>query len=507
MEIHSALYKFTPFFSVKSYLSMASLKQLFSQSLIYGLSTVVPRLLNYLLVPLHTRLFSDPSNYGIITELYAYITFLLILLTFGLETGFFRFASKDPDNQRVYPSIFYFILLTSTIAGLFFCGMSSKIAGILGPQFKPEYISVLGLVVATDAFMAIPFAKLRLQNRPMAFSMLKIVGVSINVILNLTFYYCLKNDIFVDYINSSNILFLIFLANLIQNFSVLIILLIITKIPPLNIDFILIRKILRYSFPLLVAGMAGTTNEAMDRIFIRYLLPSHYNALYELGIYGSNVKLAVLMLLFIQMYRFAAEPFFFNLHSSKDGTNKLFPKTQKYFIVFSLIIFLGITCNLPIIKFIVGPEYRQKLTIVPILLFSNILFGTYFNLSFWYKLTDKTIYGIKYTGIGASITIVCNIILIPLIGIFGAALSRVICYGIMNVLSYRDGKKTGLVNLETTHLFLYFIIFAVILLLTYLISIYNSIISVIFVNFAILVFIYVFIKREQIKVPYINPLP
>lgn len=485
---------------------MASLKQLFSQSLIYGLSTVVPRLLNYLLVPLHTRVFSDPSNYGIITELYAYITFLLIILTFGLETGFFRFAAKDPKNGRVYSSLFYFILATSTLAGFLFYAFSWNIAGLLGDSFKPQYISVLGFVVASDAFMAIPFAKLRLENRPLAFSSIKIIGVAINVFLNLALFYCLKNQILVEYINSSSLLLLIFLANLVQNLVSVFLVLFVAKIPKLHVDFALIGKILLYSLPLLIAGMAGTTNEAMDRIFIRYLLPDSYNALYELGIYGSNVKLAVLMLLFIQMYRFAAEPFFFKLHASKEGTNSLFPKTQKYFIVFCLIIFLGITFNLPVIKFIVGPEYRQHLLIVPILLISNILFGTYFNLSFWYKLTDRTIYGIKYTGIGACITIVSNFVLIPIIGIFGAALSRVICYGFMNFLSYHDGKKTGLISIEKSNLLLYLAIFAFILIVSTVLFYLSVYASVCFANFALIVFIYIFIRREHINVPYLNNL-
>lgn len=486
---------------------MASLKQLFSQSVIYGLSTVVPRLLNYLLVPLHTRVFENPANYGVITELYAYITFLLILLTFGLETGFFRFASKSENRNAVYSTVFYTILATSSIATVLFYIFSGNIANALGSEFLPEYIIVLGFVVATDAFMSIPFAKLRLENKAFAFSSIKIIGVSVNVALNLLIYYCLQKGLFITYINKETILLLIFYANLVQNIVSIVLVLFIAKIPRIYFDTKLFKSITKYSLPLLIAGMAGTTNEAMDRIFIRFLLPNNYNALYELGIYGSNVKLAVLMLLFIQMYRFAAEPFFFKLHNSKDGTNSLFPKTQKYFIVFCLIIFLGITFNLPIIKYIVGVEYRKKMMIVPILLLSNILFGTFFNLSFWYKLTDKTLFGIKYTALGALITIISNIILIPLIGIYGAAVSRVICYGIMNILSYHDGKKTGLVKIETNNLNLYLFIFVAIVVSSLLLSTVNIVLSVCFANISILGFVYTFIKTEKIIVPLINPQP
>lgn len=483
---------------------MASLKQLFTQSAIYGLSTVVPRLLNYLLVPLHTRVFSDPANYGVITELYAYITFLLILLTFGLETGFFRFASKNKNSTLVYSTIFYFVLLTSCLAGFFFFFQSQNIATFLGTQYKPEYITILGLVVATDAFMAIPFAKLRFDNRPIVFSAIKIIGVSVNVGVNLLIFYLWKHSLCVDIVNSTTLLQLIFLANLVQNLIVLVILLIVTRIPRFKFSFTILKPILRYSLPILVAGMAGTTNEAMDRIFIKYLLPSNYNALYELGIYSSNVKLAVLMVLFIQMYRFAAEPFFFNLHASSEGTTKLFPKTQKFFIVFCILILLAITFNLPILKYIVGAEYRHKLIIVPLLLLSNVLFGTFFNLSFWYKLTDKTAFGIKYTVIGAFTTIILNIILIPLIGIYGAAVTRIICYGLMNLLSYRDGRNSGLIKLDKTNLNYYIVYFIAIIIAgcaTFLIS---PLLSVVIVNIMLLVFVFFFAKKENIVLPFIG---
>lgn len=483
---------------------MASLKQLFSQSVVYGLSTVIPRLLNYLLVPIHTRVFSNPESYGIITELYAYIAFLLVLLTFGLETGFFRFASKQSDSARVYSTIFYFILITSAAAGAIFFALSGSISTLLGPQFDPRYIQILGFVVATDAFMSIPFAKLRLDSRPLAFSVVKILGVSVNVALNLLIYFCLKRCLLVEYINEQTLLLLIFAANLVQNITVTIVVLLLAKVPRLSVDSALLRTILRYSLPLLIAGIAGTTNEAMDRIFIRHLLPADHNALYDLGIYSSNVKLAVLMLLFIQMYRFAAEPFFFNLNESKDGISSLFPKTQKYFIVFCAMIFMGITFNIPILKYIVGAEYRQSLYIVPLLLIANILYGTYFNLSFWYKLSDKTIYGIKYTAIGAFITIVSNIILIPLIGIYGAAISRIICYASMNFLSFRDGKRDNFVGIETQNVLIYALLFAFIVAICFALLPINQWLSVAVADFLILIFAYVFVRYERIVLPFIG---
>lgn len=480
---------------------MASLRQLFSQSVVYGLSTVVPRLLNYLLVPIHTRMFSDPASYGIITELYAYIAFLLVLLTFGLETGFFRFASKRADAPSVYSTVFYFMLLATSLAGAVFFLISGQAAHILGPEFNPGYIQILGFVVATDAFMAIPFAKLRLDSRPLAFSAVKIAGVAVNVGLNILIYICLRYDVCPHLVNESSLLMLLFGANLVQNLVALVMVLCMAGVPKPLFDRRLLRQILAYSLPLLIAGLAGTTNEAMDRIFIRHLLPADVNALYELGIYSSNVKLAVLMLLFIQMYRFAAEPFFFNLNASKEGIAGLFPKTQKYFIVFCAIIFMGITFNLPMLKYIVGEEYRTSLYIVPLLLVANILYGTYFNLSFWYKLKDKTLYGIKYAVLGALITIASNVVLIPLIGIYGAAVSRIVCYGAMNVISFRDGKRAGFVGIETHHLPFYLLAVAAISVIGFASLYFNEWMSMLLADVLILAFVGLFIKREGIILP------
>lgn len=480
---------------------MASLRQLFSQSVVYGLSTVVPRLLNYLLVPIHTRMFCNPASYGIITELYAYIAFLLVLLTFGLETGFFRFASKRDDATRVYSTVFYFMLVAMSLAGVLFFVVSGGVAHLLGPEFSPGYIQILGLVVATDAFMAIPFAKLRLDSRPMAFSAVKIVGVVVNVGLNILIYFCLRSGVLPQLINEDSLLMLLFAANLVQNIVALFMVLCLTGVPKPLFDRCLLRQILAYSLPLLIAGLAGTTNEAMDRIFIRHLLPADVNALYELGIYSSNVKLAVLMLLFIQMYRFAAEPFFFNLNASKEGIAGLFPKTQKFFIVFCSIIFMGITFNLPLLKYIVGQEYRTSLYIVPLLLVANILYGTFFNLSFWYKLKDKTLYGIKYALLGALITIASNVVLIPLIGIYGAAVSRIVCYGVMNAVSFRDGKRAGFVGIDTHHLMLYLLAVLAITAIGFSCLYFNEWMSMLLADALIVAFIVMFIKKEGITIP------
>lgn len=476
---------------------MASVKQLFSQSVIYGLSTVVPRLLNYLLVPLHTRVFV-PEQFGIITELYAYVAFFLVLLTFGLETGYFRFSSKNENDEKVYQTTFYFLLASSVVSCIIFLLFSNSIANSLGSKYLPFHIASLGIIVSIDCFTSVPFARLRYKNKAFIFSLIKITGIVINVLLNIIFFWFFDPRIIQKIFGGVDLISLVFIANMIQSLSVLLLVLFASGIPKLKINFLMLRDLLVYSIPLLIAGIGGTTNESFDRIFIRFLLPENMDPQYQLGIYGSNIKLAVLLLLFIQMYRFAAEPFFFQNQKSKES-NEIFGRAFKAFIVFCIIIFLAVSLNLPLLKYFVGAKFRQSLLIVPIILLANILYGTYFNFSFWYKLAGKTKYGIKYTFIGATITILSNVILIPLIGIFGAAVSRVICYFVMNVLSFRDGYTQGFISIDRKNLYLYIILASIIFSIGLGIYFLNQLYSVIISNVLIFLFIFLILKLEKIR--------
>jgi O-antigen/teichoic acid export membrane protein len=480
---------------------MASVKSLFTQSLFYGLSTVVPRLLNYFLVPLYTRVFL-PQEYGIITEMYAYLGFFLVLLTFGLETGFFKFASKYESIDKVYPTSFYFLLTSSIIAVTLFSFFSSAISTSLGINYHPYYIVILGLVISIDALSAITFAKLRYLNKALLFSSLKIIGVTVNIVLNVLFLVVLPKVSGFLVLKEIDLIGAVFISNLISSLLVFFISLIITKIPKIQFNKLIFKELMIYSLPLLLAGLGGTTNETFDRIFIKYLIPQEDNPLYQLGIYGSNVKLAVLLVLFIQMYRFAAEPFFFQNQEENKKSN-LFSKTITAFTVFCLIVFLGVSLNLPILKFMVGREFREQLSIVPLLLIANILFGTFFNFSFWYKLSGKTLYGIKYTFIGATITIIANFALIPIIGIYGSAISRIICYSFMNLLSYRDGKKAGFINWEKNNLFLYVLISVLIFIIGFSVYFYNETISLILGNMLIIAFLFFIFKKEKLSLNFI----
>lgn len=439
---------------------MGVLKKLAGQTVLYGLSSVVPRFLNYLLFPIYTRFF-NPSTYGVHTELYAYLAFLLILLTFGLETGYFRFATNgDEDKGKVYSNSFYFLISTGLLFVTLLFGFTDSIVTSLGSEYHPYYIYFLVLVIFFDSASALPFAKLRLLNRPIVFSFFKIGSVAINLLFNVIFlyivpkyfpqwqYFLFPEKYYVGYV---------FLANLIGSAVTFVGLLIFMGIPKFDFDAKLIKRLLAYSLPLLIAGLGGTTNESFDRIFLKYLLPDNVNALYELGIYGSNVKLAVLMVLFIQMYRFAAEPFFFS-YSKKDDSKQMYAKLLKYFIVFCLIIFLGVSLNLHLFQFLVGQEFRVGLSIVPILLMANLLYGVYFNISVWYKLTNKTHYGIIYTFTGAIVTIAINFALIPLIGAYGAALARLVCYFVMTIACLYGAYKFYSIPYDVRAILQYFLV-------------------------------------------------
>lgn len=422
---------------------MHYLKRLAGQTALYGLSSVVPRLLNYVLVPFHTRVFHQPQQYGIITEMYAYMALLLIILTYGMETGFFRFASKEENSQTTYSTAFYSLLTTSSLFIILIGFFASPISSVLGYPNNTEYVIFLASIIALDAFSAIPFAKLRLENKALLFSAIKIIGVSVNVFLNFFFLKIAHTSpIFSPFLifSPEDAVNYVFLSNLISSILVVIILLFVPGILPTTFSFSRLKQLLVYSFPLLVSGLGGTTNESFDRIFLKHLISSDKEPLYELGIYGANLKLAVLMILFIQMYRYAAEPFFFSHEGQKDS-KEMYANLLKYFLVFTLFIFLGVGLFTDIFKFLIGSGFREGLPVVPILLLANLFYGIFFNLSIWYKLTNKTWYGVLYTFSGALITLVLYFTLIPHIGYYGAAIARLVCYVAMSVMCLIGGQK------------------------------------------------------------------
>ena len=450
---------------------MKPLKQLAGQTAVYGMGTIVPRLLNYLLLtPFYTRIFLE-GEYGIVTELYAYVAFLLVLLTYGMETSFFRFAESEKNKDSVFTTSLGMLLVTSVLFVLFSILFSSDIASLIRYADHAEYITYFAIIVGADALAAIPFARLRQQNRAFRFAWIKILNVSTNIFFN--FFFLLFCPWFLKD-NPESLLNLVyspdigvgyaFISNLIASlFTLLLLIPDIFKIR-FTFDPALLRRMLSYGLPLLLVGLFGMVNEVSDKVLFKFLitvpediLDKNNYILGQLGIYGANYRLAVLMTLFIQMFRYAAEPFFFS-HAKEENAKGLYASVMKYFIIFCLLIFLLVTLYIDIFKYFIGPDFRSGLSIVPIILMANLLLGIFYNLSVWYKLTDKTKYGAMIALTGAVITVVLNIVLVPQYGYRGAAWAHLACYFSMVILSFIIGRRFYKVSYDLKHITLYFIL-------------------------------------------------
>lgn len=478
------------------------LKKLAGQTVIYGFSSVLGRLLNYLLVPLYTRLFL-PEVYGIVTELYAYVTFLLILLTYGMETGLFRFGNDKQNFNKVYSSILFSLSVTSSLFIIIVLVFLEPIASAMQYSEHPEYILWMALIVALDAFTSIPFARLRLENKAWKFAIIKLINICTNIGFNLFFLiYCPKllnsnPDSFILNIYSPNIgVGYVFISNLLANIITLIILLPEIFNVKIKVDFKLLKTILKYSLPLLVAGFAGMINETLDRVMLKHLVPEELNPMAQLGIYGANYKLAVLMTLFIQMFRYAAEPFFFQ-NKNESNARQLYAKATKYFIIFGLMIFLGVMFYIDIIKYFISTNYHEGLKVVPILLIANLFLGIFFNFSIWYKLNDMTKYGAWLAIFGAVITIVLNLVLVPIYGYVGAAWATLVCYFLMTLLSFYWGQKYYKVPYEVGNAVFYFVL----ALSLYFISVFlkpeSQTLMYVLNTILLLVFVAIFVVKEK----------
>jgi O-antigen/teichoic acid export membrane protein len=419
------------------------LKKLASQTAIYGLSSVVGRLLNYLLVPLYTRYFL-PAEYGVVTELYAYVAFLAVMLTYGMETAFFRFSKKE-ETTKVYSTTLISLLMSSVIFVALIFLNASVISEWLGYVNNPEYIRFFALIIGMDAVASISFAKLREQGKAIRFASIRIVNIIVNIGLNLYFIVYLEYGIAY-----------IFIANLIASFITLIMLLPQMLSSSWVFDKKLWRKMTIYALPLLVAGLAGMTNETIDRVLLKHLLTNSDIAASELGLYGAFYKLSIIMTLFIQTFRFAAEPFFFA--QEKLGNDRIiYADVMKYFTIIMAIIFLGVTIFYDVIKGFLGSQYHDErgFEVVSILLLANLFLGIYYNLSIWYKLTEKTKYGAYLSVFGAVITLSLNFTLIPVFGFVGCAWATLVCYFSMTIASYYLGKRHFSVPYQVKRISLY----------------------------------------------------
>lgn len=432
---------------------MASIKKLASQTAYYGISSILGRMLNYALVPLHTRVLHHQQDYGVVGELFAYVTFLNIIFLYGMETTFFRFASKTEDKNGIYNTIFSSVLFSSialcTI--LFFAAPSILNLLSFGDStsiYRMEYIYLFIGIMGIDAITAIPFAKLRLDNRPFKFAGIRIAIITINVFLNCYFLlFCPywksvhPDSVLASFYVETNGVYYIFLAQFIATFATLFFLY--KEIIQVKLRWVWLemKPLLIFALPLLFGGLAGMTNETLDRILLKYYLPgTTEERLAQIGIYNAAYKLSIFMTLAVQAFRMAAEPFFFSIHKNEDAKN-VYAKVMNYFVLVCTVIFLGVVLHLRILELILGEGYRDGLGVVPILLFANLFLGIYMNLSIWYKVSDKTIYGAYITFVGAFLTIILNVLLIPIFGYMGSAYATAICYFAMSAICYFAGQK------------------------------------------------------------------
>ena len=447
---------------------MASLKSLAKDTAIYGMSSILGRFLNYLLVPLYTAKLSAASGgYGIITNVYAYTALLLVILTYGMETTFFRFANKEGENpQHVYSTILISVAVTSALFVALVLLFIRPIASFMGYAQHPSYIWVMAMTVAIDAFQCIPFAYLRQQKKPLKFAALKLLFIVLNIALNIL-YFAVLPALYAQHPDTVGTIYsptvgagYAFYINLACTGSITFCFWKeITCVRPV-FDTALMRRMLAYSWPILVLGIAGILNQTADKILFPYIYKGA-DAHTQLGIYGAASKIAMIMAMITQAFRYAYEPFVFG--KSKDRDNRdTYAKAMKYFIVFTLLAFLCVVGYMHVLRHIIGRDYWSGLRVVPIVMAAEIMMGVYFNLSFWYKLIDKTIWGAWFSGAGCAVLIAVNVIFVPRYGYMACAWAGFAGYGTAMVLSYVVGQKHYPINYPVREIGVYTLMAAVI---------------------------------------------
>lgn len=446
---------------------MSQIRKLAGQTAYYGISSILARVLNFLLLPIWTERL-DAAEYGQVTYLYGFIALFLVLYTFGMETAFFRFSSKSTDIKVYHSSATAVILLSTILSGLLYFSADYS-SFIFGKDIDPIYVEYLAIILFIDAVVAIPFAKLRQQEKALKFAAIKTVVVSTTIILNLLLIIVFPDIIDGKYLtglqpfvssvfSGSKGIEYIFIANILANLLYLPLLWKEFSQLRLRIDWATFKPMLYYALPLFAMGLAGMFNEQGYTIIMKNVFPeSMGNSGSEaLGKFGSAVKLSVIMMLGIQAFRYAAEPFFFN-HSDNRQAPELFAKIMHYFVVFNVVILVGVGLNIDLISdiFLGKPEYKEALFVLPILLLAKLFYGIYVNLSVWFKIKDKTIYGSYFAGAGALVTIAGNLLLIPSLGYVGSALTSLTCYILMSALCYKYGLKYFPVPYRFGKLFIY----------------------------------------------------
>lgn len=450
---------------------MAGIKSLAKDTAIYGLSSIVGKFLNYFLTPIYTYSIAA-SAIGVHSNLYAYNALLLTILTYGMETGFFRFINKSDTPNRVYSTTLISIGSSSLLFVAIVAMLLGPLSSAIGYADNQHYVIMMAIIVAIDAFITIPLSYLRYQNRPWRFAGVNLLGIGINIVLNLIVFLPIavtmnNGAVGIDWLCFSKgmtppeyaaiSISIILGINVITSVVKLLMLM-----PELTccryvFDYALWKKMIAYSFPLLILGVAGIMNATIDKIIYPYI--GGENAMADLGIYNANFKIGIILVMFTHAFRFAYEPFVFS-QARNDGKDKrrAYADAMKYFIIFTLFIFLTVTCFLDIIKYIIAERFHSGLAVVPIVMLAELFFGITFNLSFWYKLSDCTIWGTWFSLLGLIITIVLNVVLVPKIGYMGCAWASVASYGVMMLASYFVGQSKYPIPYNVGRIVIYFIV-------------------------------------------------
>lgn len=482
---------------------MANLRSLVKDTAIYGLSSIVARFINYLLVPIQTAKFSAAGGeYGIITNVYAYVALLIILLTYGMETTFFRFMSKEgEDPQRVYSTSLRMVGTTSLIFAALVLIFNVPIATAMGYGSHPEYVWVVFVTVAIDAFIAIPMAYLRFMHKPVKFASIQIFNIILTITLNLLYlvilpyFHCNLFGIYDD--NFTLNVAWVFYINIICTLVKMLLLHKELRGIKHGFDKSACRRMLSYAWPLLIMGVAGQLNQTASQMLFPYFFDgTREEANHQLGIYGACIKIAMIMVMITQAFRYAYEPFVFGKSRDKDN-RETYAKTMKYYLMFTLLAFLAVMGYIDILRYLVGQSYWEGLRVVPIVMAAEIMFGVFFNLSFWYKLTDRTIWGAYFSGIGAVVLISMIIILIPRYSYMACAWAGFTAYAISMIISYVIGQRYYPVNYPLGSMAFYTVIAAILYAaIAYSNSHFSPILAIAVNTIIIGLYLLLIIKRE-----------
>ncbi|MEY4108442.1 MAG: hypothetical protein RL181_2784 [Bacteroidota bacterium] len=427
---------------------MSLLKKLAGETVVYGLSSILGRLLNYvILTPYLTRVFTNRAEYGVVTELYAYIALLMVFFTYRMETTFFRYGSRKEDAERTFSTASIAIVVSSIVLSALFIGFSGPISRWMDYPEHPEYIVLFTLILAFDAVSAIPFARLRLENRPVLFAFIRIANIAFNIFFIFFFLeicplLARQGWTFADaFYEPSNRVMYVFLSNLIASAGSFLFLLPLLFRMQWKLDVPLLKTMLAYAGPLVIAAFAGAINQFIGNPMLKYFTPgSLQDKLVQLGLFGAAAKIPILMTLFTQAFNYAAEPFFFR-HAQREDSRAIYAQVAQAFTLVGCFAFTGIMLYLDVIAVLIGPNYRAAVGIVPILLIAYLFLGIFYNFSIWFKLADKTTIGGYMALGGAAITVVLNVLLIPHIGYYGPAWAALACYAFMIVVCYWTGQR------------------------------------------------------------------